>query len=475
MPEGGETMRRIDFMDASFLLMESREAPMHIAGLNLHTFPEGADQQKFMARLGDAYESATEFRPPFGEYVATGRLGQFGPLYWEKDKELDMKYHVRHSALPKPGRYRELFALVSRLHGTLLDRSRPLWEIHLIEGLQNRQFAIYTKMHHAAIDGIGALGLTEGMCSTNRRTRNDLSPLSLEAYKKYTEAGKDESKPVVAPRERDLRAVAELLKEQFDTTSHMLGMIREYAGTWLGGGHGLAVPWRHVSKTQINTRISASRRYVAQSWEFDRFKAVGKATGGTVNDVVLAMCSGALRRYLMAQGDLPIHSLRALVPVSMRTAGDVGTGNLVTVITANLATRYADPEKRMNVIMESTRAGKDMIRGLSRSEAVLYAGLAQLPLFLSNLLGLTGRFPAYSTTISNVPGPRKQLYWNGASLDGSYPVSAIMHGFALNITLVSYRGALDFGIMACRRSVPQMQRLIDYLDESLVELEVMAA
>jgi len=467
-------MRRIDFTDASFLLMESREVPMHIAGLNLHTFPEGADQQKFMARLGDAYESATEFRPPFGEYVTTGRLGQFGPLYWEEDKELDMKYHVRHSALPKPGRYRELFALISRLHSTLLDRSRPLWEIHLIEGLQNRQFAIYTKMHHATIDGVAALGLTEGMCSTNRRTRHDFSPLSLEAFEKYTEARKGGSKPVVAPRERDLKAVAELLKQQFDTTSHLLGMIRKYAETWLGGGHGLAVPWHHVPKTLINTRISAARRYVAQSWDFGRFKAIGRATGGTVNDVVLAMCSGALRRYLMAQGDLPRHSLRALVPVSMRAAGDLDSGNLVTIITANLATRYADPEDRLKVIMESTQAGKDMIRGMSRGEATLYAGLAQLPLFLSNLLGLEGRFPAFSTTISNVPGPRKQLYWNGASLDGCYPASAVMHGFALNITLVSYRGAMDFGIMACRRSVPQMQRLIDYLDQSLVELEVMA-
>lgn len=467
-------MRSIDFIDASFLRMESREVPMHIAGLNLHTFPEGVDQQKFMARLGDAYESATELRLPFGEYVTTGRLGQFGPLYWEEDKELDMKYHVRHSALPKPGRYRELFALVSRLHSTLLDRSRPLWEVHLIEGLQNRQFAIYTKMHHANIDGIAALGLTESMCSTNRRTRSDLSPLSLEVFEKYRESRKGDSTPAVEPSERDLRAVAELLKQQFDTTSHLLGIIRNYAGVWLGGGRGLAVPWHHVSKTRINTRVSASRRFVAQSWDFDRFKAVGKATGGTVNDVVLAVCSGALRRYLMTQGDLPEHSLRALVPVSMRAAGDVGSGNLVTVITANLGTRHADPEDRLDVIMESTRAGKDMIRGMSRSETVLYTSLAQLPLFLANLLGLADRFPAFSTTISNVPGPRKQLYWNGASLDGCYPASAIMHGFALNITLVSYRGAMDFGIMACRRSVPQMQRLVDYLDQSLLELEDMA-
>jgi diacylglycerol O-acyltransferase len=128
----------------------------------------------------------------------------------------------------------------------------------------------------------------------------------------------------------------------------------------------------------------------------------------------------------------------------------------------------------MNAIMQSTRAGKDMISGLSGREASLYAGLSQVPLLLTSLLGIAERFPAFSTTISNVPGPRKQLYWNGAPLIGMYPASAIFHGFALNITLVSYHQNLDFGIVACRRSVPQVQRLIDYLEEALAELEEMA-
>jgi len=166
-------MRRIDLADASFLYLESRETPMHVGSVHLFRFPKGANRERFMARLGDAYRSAREFRRPFGEYVTTGRLGQLGPLYWEKDPELDMEYHVRHSALPRPGRYRELFALVSRLHSTLLDRSRPLWEVHLIEGLQDDQFAIYSKLHHATIDGVAGLRLSEGMCSTNRRTRVD--------------------------------------------------------------------------------------------------------------------------------------------------------------------------------------------------------------------------------------------------------------------------------------------------------------
>jgi diacylglycerol O-acyltransferase len=214
---------------------------------------------------------------------------------------------------------------------------------------------------------------------------------------------------------------------------------------------------------------------VAQSWEIDRVKAVGKALGLTVNDTVLAMCSGALRRYLLAHNDLPKHSLRAMVPVSVRTEDDFESANSVSFITANLGTRHADPAERVREIVESTRAGKQLLTGLSSREATLYAGLSQLPLLLTSLIGIAERFPAFSTTISNVPGPRKQLYWNGAPLDGIYPASAVFHGFALNITLVGYNRNLDFGIMACRRSVPQVQRMIDYIEEALVELEGLAA
>lgn len=467
-------MRRIDMMDAAFLYVESRETPMHVGGINLFEFPEGADEQQFMQRLSNAYHSTTELRKPFGDYVSTGKLGRFGPLYWDEDQDLDLDYHVRHSALPQPGRYRELFALTSRLHGTLLDRNRPLWEVHLIEGLQDRQFAVYSKLHHATIDGVAGLRLTEGMCSTNKRTRTDYSPFSQEAFEKVLKAKRKGRPKTAIPQERDLRNLANILKEQLGTTAHLLSIVKSYAQTWLGMGTGLTVPFRHVPRTSINSQVSGSRRFVAQSWDFSRVHAVSKATGATINDVVLAMCSGALRSYLLAHDEIPEHSLRAMVPVSVRAADDFQSSNAVSFITANLGTKHADPEDRLRTVMESTRAGKEVLSGLTATEAALYAGLAQMPLFVSNLFGVAEWFPAFSTTISNVPGPRKQLYWNGAPLVGMYPASAIFHGFALNITLVSYRGKLDFGIMACRRSMPQVQRLIDYLDEALIELETMS-
>ena len=174
-------MRRIALADATFLLAEKRETPMHVGGVNLYTLPKGVTAQAFVADIRDSALTADDFREPFGEFVVTGRAGPLGPMYWEKDTHIDLDYHVRHSALPKPGRYRELFALVSRLHSTLLDRNRPLWELHLIEGLANHQLAVYIKMHHAAIDGVAAMQLTSSVTSTDPDVRIYDLPMSRAA------------------------------------------------------------------------------------------------------------------------------------------------------------------------------------------------------------------------------------------------------------------------------------------------------
>ncbi len=444
---------------------------MHVAGLNLLEYPERVNQRKFMEQVAESYESETGLRKPFGHRVTHGALGRFGPLYWERDDDIDLDYHVRHSALPKPGRYRELFDLVGRLHSTLLDRSRPLWEVQLIEGLRNRQFAVYTKVHHATIDGVAGVRLTESSCSPDPKAELELSPFSVEAHEQFKERRGHGRNNELEPTEFELRTIADFFKAQVDTSAHVLSTIKSYAATWLGMGAGLAVPWRHVPHTMVNTQVSSARRFVAQSWSIERVRAVSKAANVTINDVVLAMCSGALRRYLEEQGELPEHSLRALVPVSVREKNDYDSPLAISYIVADLGTRHDDPADRLDAIVESTRAGKSMLSELSAREAGLYATLIQTPLFIASLMGVADWFPPVSTVISNVPGPREKLYWNGAPLLGTYPVSAVFHGFALNITFVSYNGNLDFGIIACRRSVPRVQRLIDYLEQSLAGLE----
>lgn len=464
-------MRRLALIDAFFLMNETRQTPMHVGGVNLFTLPEGADEQEFLSHLGNILRHEGPLRRPFGERLKMGPLGVAGPLYWEPDTQLDMDYHVRHSALPKPGRYRELFALVSRLHGTLLDRNRPLWEMHLIEGLQKRQFATYMKAHHCAIDGIGAMHLTQSMMSSRPRTRIRYSPFSVEACEAYRKKLGATKSRVHEPDAHELRAVAEVLKQQFDSSRNIAAALGRYANVWFGRGGDLSVPWHHIPRTPFNTPVSGSRRFVAQSWPFERVRAVGKAFDGTLNDAVLAMCSGALRRHLLDQDALPRESLKAMAPVSLRAEGDVDSANAVGFFTADLATQVADPAERVRAIQRSMHAAKQQFAGMTREEIALYTVLTNAPLLLTTVLGLASRFPAFSTVVSNVPGPRQTMYWNGARLDGIYPASIPFHGFAMNITLVSYADKLDFGIVACRRSVPGVQRIIDHMEEALVELE----
>lgn len=465
-------MRKMSLIDSFFLINESRRTPMHVASVSLFSLPRGVDDTTFISDIRETLKTDERLRHPFGQKLKTGPLGSLGPIYWEEDEQLDWDYHIRHSALPKPGRYRELFALASRLHGSLMDRSRPLWELHLIEGLQSRQFATYFKMHHCAIDGVGSMHLVQSMFSSNARKRLEGSPFSQSAFEQYRRTLNLKPQQPLEPRESEIMAVAEFLREQMGGAINVANALRRYAGVWVGMSDKLTVPWRQVPRTRLNTQITGARRFVAQSWPIDRFKAIAKAFNGTLNDAVLAACSGALRLQLQEQQALPMHSLKAMAPISLRDEGDLDTANAVAFITADLGTNEKDPARRMQVIKESMRAGKQQLQGMSAREAQVYTAITQAPMLILTLAGLAGKFPAFSTVISNVPGPRQAQYWNGARLDGMYPVSIPFDGFAVNITLLSNNGNLDFGIVACRHSVPQIQHLIDHLETSLQELEM---
>ena len=464
-------MNKLALADAMFLVNESRRTPMHVGGLHLFTLPEGVDDTRFLKSLSQILRYDESLRHPFDQRLKMGPLGALGTVHWELDDQLDMDYHIRHSALPKPGRYRELFELVSRLHSSLLDRSRPLWEMHLIEGLQNRQFATYFKSHHCAIDGAGSMHLLNSMYTPNARKKVTDSPFSQAAYERYKEALLAGQPRNVRPREDEMKAVAELLREQLGGAVNVGKALRDYANVWLGRNTKLALPMHKSPRTPFSTRVTGARRFVAQSWNFDRVRAVGKAFDGTLNDAVLGMVAGSLRRHLIAERALPKDSLKAMTPVSLRASDDMDSANAVGFMTANLGTDQKDPAKRMRVIQDSMTAGKEQLSHMSRREIEIYTMLTQVPTLLTAMTGSTHRFPAFSTVVSNVPGPRQPMYWNGARLDGLYPVSIPFDGFAVNFTVVSNNQNLDFGIVACRHSVPHVQRFIDYMDEALVELE----
>ncbi len=469
-------MHRLSPIDQGFLIAESRETPLHVGGLYLFTLPEGADEQEFIADLHELQCNVDEWRRPFGHKLKMSALGAVA--HWVPDEQLDIDYHVRHSALPKPGRYRELFQLVGRLHQTLLDRQRPLWETHMIEGLQGRQFALYSKVHHAAVDGVAAMRLAGALFSSDPSERKTFSPYSMEAHRvakaarEAKRAAKGESQP---PTEHEVRAVSEVLRESFGLSRTLMSSLRTYAQAWRHpSDQKLTTSWGASPTTSFSTKVTGARRFVAQSYSLDRVKAVGKAMGGTINDVVLAMCGGALRRYLQDRGELPAKSLTAMTPVSVRTEARGELGNSVGALVANLATNVADPAERFAITQASMNEGKDLLRGMSPKEVELFTQLTQTPALLVGALGMADRFPPYSTVISNVPGPRQRSYLNGARLDGMYPLSAVYHGFALNFTLISNADQLDFGVIACRRSVPSCQRIIDDLEDALVELEEVA-
>ena len=465
-------MKKLSYVDKGFLMTETREMPMHVGGVSLYTLPEGADEHEFMHSLARNVRDADALLPPFGERLLLGRLGLAGNAYWEADPAMDMDYHVRHSALPKPGRYRELFTLVSRLHGTLLERTRPLWEMHLIEGLQNRQFAVYTKTHHAAVDGARSVHISRSMLSADPDHVLDESPLSLQSWERYRDALRMGKRP--GHSDAELRNAADMLKSTFDSSTNLFRALKGFTQAWSGRGGELSLPHLQVPVSALNTEVDGARRFVAQSWPFTRIRAVGKAFDGTFNDAVLAMCAGALRKYLENHAELPEQSLKAMVPVSLRQEGEVDSGNAVASISADLATSIPDPAERIRAIMASVKAGKAFYNGMSPKEIELVSMIMQTPSIALMPLGLISRLPAYNIAISNVPGIRETMYWNGARMDGSYPLSIVVDGMAMNITLVTYGENVDFGIIACRRSIPQVQRIIDYMEDALVELEVAA-
>jgi WS/DGAT/MGAT family acyltransferase len=439
--------------DSIFLLGESREHPMHVGGLSLYEPPEGAGRE-FVREFYDSLVAQQDFQPTFLKRPATF-LGGIANLGWSYDKDLDIDYHVRRSGLPSPGRVRDLLELTSLLHSSLLDRHRPLWEAYVIEGLKDGRFAVYTKMHHSLIDGVSALKLMQRALSNDPDDAEIRAPWSLRKPKRKS-----------APSSRLsslMRTAGSLAALAPSTVSLARAAFFEQQ---------LTLPFG-APRTMLNVKIGGARRCAAQSWSVDRIKNVKNAAGVTLNDVVLAMCSGALRYYLLEQDALPDTPLLAMVPVSLRTEDEADAGgNLVGAILCNLATDIEDPANRLEAISDSMQSNKKVFSQLPRPQALALSAMNTGSLALAAVPGwVSSTSPPFNLIISNVPGPREQLYYGGARLDGSYPLSAILDGQALNITLVSNAGTLDFGLVGCRRSVPHLQRLLAHLESSLKDLE----
>jgi diacylglycerol O-acyltransferase len=448
-------MQALSPTDSAFLWMETRNQPMHVAGLNIYTPPPGSGPDYVSKLLAD-WAKYPQAIAPFNLRPVL----KMGLWYWEEDDEFELDYHLRHLALPQPGRIRELLAMVSRLHGNLLDRNRPLWETYVIEGLPGGRFATYCKIHHALADGVtGARMAANSMCLNDNERKAPTWALPFTHH----------------PASRRKAAPIGLLQQ--------LGNVARAGKDILPGiGSGLwdivrasytqgstALPFQ-APPTPFNVEISGSRRFAAQSYSLSRLKNIGKATGATVNDVTLAICAGALREYLLAQNKLPKKPLVAMVPVSLHGETDAG-GNQVSLLLASLATHVADPLKRLKRIVESTSEAKERLTKMPRLQKMAHGITSISPFGAGMVTGTAEKHPLFNLVISNVPGPREPLYLNGAKLDEAYPVSIPTHYLALNITISGYGDSLGFGYIACRRSVPALQRMLDYTHNAIVELE----
>lgn len=448
-------------LDAAFLFGETRNTPMHVASLQTFRIPSGAPPH-FVSELYAYMRGFPVSAEPFNYQVAGGLRGKLRPS-WEIRDDIDLDYHLRFSALPYPGGERELGILVSRLHSIPMDLSRPLWEVHLIEGLEDNRFAFYYKMHHALVDGMTAMRL---VTLSNDRADGFAPPIwAARLGEKFahrpSQTGLLEKLPELARKE--LEALPDLYRGLSAVAKAAVGM----------GGDANLTSTTESPRTLFNVKIDGQRRVATYRTSLTRLKTIGRAAGGTVNDVVLAACSGALRRYLAELGELPGKSLIGAVPVALFRDKREGSGNAVTTLLARLGTDVADVRERFGVILRSVEAGKEHLQDMSEAAAMNYTMMMATPAMLTMWLPdvATQMPPMYNLIISNVPGPRDTIRFHGAEMEAIYPVSQVGHGMALNITVVSYTDQFAFGFVACRDTVPSMQRLAVYMAEALDELE----
>ena len=453
-------------LDAAWLFTESRATPNHVGGLLQFRLPEKAPRD-FLRRLMKEFRSHRSFRAPWNRRLKHGIAGSPWPA-WVEDDDIDLEYHVRHSALPWPGGERELGELVGRLQSTPLDLTRPPWECTIIEGLEGDRFAVFVKMHHALIDGVSGMKLLQrSMASDPARSRR-MPPFWAAGSGESARPRRRASTPTLADA---LGAAVAALRGQAQSVPQLATAIGRMLKRLGGSGEGMALPFDSPLSV-LNGRVREKRRFATQHFAMERLRALAAAAHCTLNDVVLALCAGALRRFLLERDSLPAKSLTVGIPVSVRPKDDQGTGNAISFIVATLGTDIAGPVERLEAIKRSVQHAKAHVQALPREAMTNYTMLLMAPTVITLLTGIGGRTrPMFNVTISNVPGPDKPLYFRGAELLAIYPASIVTHGQALNITCQSYAGSMNFGFTGCHASVPSLQRLAVYADDALKELE----
>jgi WS/DGAT/MGAT family acyltransferase len=475
-------MQQLSGLDTSFLNIETSTTYGHVSGLAIYD-PKTAPAPASLEDVKQLILERIHLLPPYRRRLVEVPFGLDHP-YWIEDPDFDIDFHVRHMGLPQPGDRRQLAEQVARIVARPLDRRRPLWELYVIEGLEGGYVAQLTKIHHCAIDGVSGTEILGVLLDVTPEPRKVAPP---------RRAWRPEAEPTeLEMLARGVWAVLGTPRKAFRLGRQAVRHLPQLAsslGVELPGSQlidrvmgrrpdpMLSEAPTAAPRTPFNDRITPHRRFAFGSLDLADVKDVKQQMGVTVNDVVMALCAGALRRYLDARGELPADPLVAMVPVSVRTQGQKGSfGNQVSAMTASLHTHVSDPLQRLRCIHESMRVAKEQHQALP---ATLLQDFAQFapPAVAARAARVIARATVanwvdvpFNVVISNVPGPQFPLYGLGAKLVAHYPVSAINDGVGLNITVLSYSGSLDFGIIACRELMPDVWDLMDHLGDALREL-----
>lgn len=465
-------LKQLTEQDAGFLYLETSTTPQHVGGVSLVELPEGQDPHAFYSTYKQHISRRLHLVPFLQSKLLSLPL-DFDRPFWVHEQHVDLDYHIRRHTLPAPGTSQLLEELVGRLHSNFLDRSRPLWEFYVIDGLASGHVAIYTKIHHAAMDGASSQALIQAMYDPTPRPR-ELDPPAAPADA-LGELSTDKSRQLLkAMWQHTLRQEVRWAKWLPDAMKSWTDLVLPNTQT-LRYDPFVAIP--RTPHTMFNVNVSSQRIYAARTLELPRIKRIAKQAGAKVNDVVLTLCGGALRRFLAEKGELPKRSLTTLVPVALQDNKGTADANHNYMFVCSLSTHLADPAQRLQAVCQSTSASKSRLhtlKGALLPDISLFCGGAVVKAMVGLYCEakLAERLPPLgNVTISNVPGPPIDLYVAGGKLVSMHPCSIPFHGGALNITCESYHDRLDFGLIACRRTVPDLAVLADYLVQSADELE----
>ncbi len=446
-------MQKLSSQDAGFLKIESAHCPFHVAGLMILKLPANAPGN-FLRQLANKCGRLNELWPEFSRKLHDPV--DLSAAAWVPADDYRPEHHVLHYSLPAPGRMEDLLSLVTRAHERPLNRSRPLWEIHIIEGLSGDKFALYCKVHHALVDGVGAMKMLQTLLRSSPDERIDYG----------------DSHPPIERHDSGhslLHGLGDLgrgLQKQYKALPELSRLLAHMGVDALQGKQDvMRLPFT-APRSIFNTELDSTRAIMVCDLPLGTVRKIARQAGGSINDVLLAVCGGALRQYLLSQDALPKASLVAGMPVSLKSAGE-GAGNKLSYIIAPFFTDERDDWRRLKRVIKVTRGAKQELGKVSTTAAEDYYALLMAPTVLLTITGnATLVRPAINAIFSNVPGSREKLYLEGAELQVLYPLSIVTDAMGLNITVVSHANKLCFAMISCPTGLPGIANLDKLFKES---------